>query len=69
MGFSIIAIPEKNGKVRVLPILGCSNYCCNVEYHPFPVPKIGEMIHSIEGFTLASELDLNMGYYHIKLDA
>jgi hypothetical protein len=26
------------------------------------------MIRSIEGFTFASELDLNMGYYHIKLE-
>jgi hypothetical protein len=25
------------------------------------------MIRSMEGFTLASVLDLNMGYYHIKL--
>jgi hypothetical protein len=27
------------------------------------------MICSMEGFTFASALDLNMGYYHIKLDA
>jgi hypothetical protein len=27
------------------------------------------MISSMEGFTFASALDLNMGYYHIKLDA
>jgi hypothetical protein len=27
------------------------------------------MIRSMEGFTFASVLDLNMGYYHIKLDA
>jgi hypothetical protein len=27
------------------------------------------MIRSIEGFTFASALDLNMGCYHIKLDA
>jgi hypothetical protein len=27
------------------------------------------MIQSMEGFTFASALDLNMGYYHIKLDA
>jgi hypothetical protein len=27
------------------------------------------MIRSIEGLTLASELDVNMGYYHIKLEA
>jgi dihydroorotate dehydrogenase len=28
-----------------------------------------DMIRSMEGFTFASALDLNMGYYHIKLDA
>jgi hypothetical protein len=27
------------------------------------------MIRLMEGFTFASELDLNMGIYHIKLDA
>jgi hypothetical protein len=27
------------------------------------------MIRSMEGFTLASALDLNMGYYDIKIDA
>jgi hypothetical protein len=37
--------------------------------HPFPIPKIGDMIRSMEGFTFASALDLNMGYYHIKPDA
>jgi hypothetical protein len=36
---------------------------------PFPIPKIVDVIRSIEGFTFASVLDLNMGYYHIKLDA
>jgi hypothetical protein len=28
-----------------------------------------DMIRSMEGFTFASALDLNMGYYHIKLDS
>jgi dihydroorotate dehydrogenase len=27
------------------------------------------MIRSMEGFTFATALDLNMGYHHIKLDA
>jgi dihydroorotate dehydrogenase len=27
------------------------------------------MIRSMKGFTFASALDLNMGYYHIKLNA
>jgi hypothetical protein len=39
--------------------------------HPFPISKIekADMIRSMEGCTYASALDLNMGYYHIKLDA
>jgi dihydroorotate dehydrogenase len=42
-----------------------------MECHPFPIPKIGkaDIIRSMEGFTFASALDLNMGYYHIKLHA
>jgi hypothetical protein len=36
---------------------------------PISYSKDGGMIHSMEGFTFASVLDLNMGYYHIKLDA
>jgi hypothetical protein len=41
-----------------------------MKYHPFPIPKIGkaDMILPMEVFTFASALDLNMGYYHIKLD-
>jgi hypothetical protein len=50
------AIPKKNGTIRC---------------HPFPIPKIGiaDMICSMEGLTFASALDLNMGFYHIKLNA
>jgi dihydroorotate dehydrogenase len=42
-----------------------------MECHPFPIPKIGkaDIIRSMEGFTFASALELNMGYCHIKLDA
>jgi hypothetical protein len=42
-----------------------------MQCHPFPIPKIGQydMIGLMEGFTFASALNLNMGYYHIKLDA
>jgi hypothetical protein len=42
-----------------------------MQCHPLPIPKIGitAMIRSMEGFNFDSALDLNMGYYHIKLDA
>jgi hypothetical protein len=63
------AIPKKNGTIRVVSDFRKLNLL--LKRHPFPIPKIGidDMIHSMEGFTFASALDLNMGYYHIKLDA
>jgi hypothetical protein len=35
---------------------------------PYPIPKIQDMLHKLEGFMYATSLDLNMGYYHIKLN-
>ena len=34
---------------------------------PYPMPKISEMLLNLEGFKYASSLDLNMGYYHIRI--
>ena len=31
------------------------------------MPKIQDLLQKLEGFTYASSLDLNMGYYHIEL--
>jgi len=35
---------------------------------PFPTPKISMVLQELEGFTYATALDLNMGYYTIRLD-
>ena len=35
---------------------------------PFPIPKITTVLQELEGFTYATALDLNMGYYTIRLD-
>ena len=35
---------------------------------PFPIPKISKILQELEGFTFATALDLNMGYYTIRLD-
>ena len=35
---------------------------------PFPIPKISTVLQELEGFTIATALDLNMGYYTIRLD-
>ena len=36
---------------------------------PYPLPKISDILQQMEGFSYATALDLNMGYYHIVLDA
>jgi hypothetical protein len=35
---------------------------------PFPIPKISKVLQELEGFSFATALDLNMGYYTIRLD-
>ncbi len=35
---------------------------------PFPIPKTSTILQEIEGFSVATALDLNMGYYTIRLD-
>jgi hypothetical protein len=62
------AIPKINGTIRV--VTDFRKLKVLLKRHLFHIPKIGEtiMICSMEGFSFASALDLNMGYYHIKLD-
>jgi hypothetical protein len=35
---------------------------------PYPIPKISQMLQELEKFCFATSLDLNMGYYTIRLD-
>jgi hypothetical protein len=35
---------------------------------PFPIPKMSTVLQEIEGFSFATALDHNMGYYTIRLD-
>jgi hypothetical protein len=35
---------------------------------PFPIPKISTVLQETKGFSYATALDLNMGYYTIRLD-
>ena len=34
---------------------------------PYPMPKIPEIILHLEGFKYTKSLNLNMGYYHIRI--
>jgi hypothetical protein len=65
------AIPKKNGAstIRVVTDFRKLNLLLKCTISPIFYSKDWDMICSMEGFTFASALDLNMGYYHIKLDA
>jgi hypothetical protein len=69
--FPSFTIPKKNGTIIVVTDFRKLNLLLKLTCHPLPFLKIeyADMIRSMEGFTFASELDLNMGYYHIKLDS
>jgi hypothetical protein len=64
------AILKKNGTSTTRVVTDFRKLNLLLKCQTFPIPKIGktDMIRSVEGFTFASALDLNMGYYHIKLD-
>ena len=58
--------PKKTGDVRVLTDFRRLNMV--LKRKPFPLPKIGDLLQKLEGFTFASAIDLSMGYYHIPLN-
>ena len=58
--------PKKNGTVRFLTDFRRVNEL--LVRKPFPLPKISTVLQELEGFTFATALDLNMGYYTIRLD-
>ena len=59
-------ISKKNKTVRLLSDFREVNK--RLVRKPFPLPKISTVFQEIEGFSYATTLDLNMGYYTIRLD-
>ena len=58
-------IPKKDQTVRFINDFRELNK--RIKRMPYPMPKIQDMLLKLEGFTYATSLDLNMGYYHIEL--
>jgi hypothetical protein len=58
--------PKKDSTVRTISDFRELNKC--IERKPYPIPKISMILQELEGFTCATALDLNMGYYTIRLD-
>jgi hypothetical protein len=59
-------IPKKDSTVRTISDFRELNK--RIVRKPYPIPKISTILQELEGFTHATSLDLNMGYYTIRLD-
>ena len=59
-------IPKKDSTVRTISDFRELNK--HIVRKPYPIPKISMILQKLEGFTYATALDLNMGYYTIRLD-
>ncbi len=57
--------PKKDSTVHVSDFRELNK---RVVRKPCPIPKISTILQELEGFTYATALDLNMGYYIISLD-
>ena len=64
-GTPVFIIPKKEGTVRFLTDYRKVNG--QIVRKPFPIPRIADTLQQLEGFTFATALDLNMGYYTIPL--
>jgi hypothetical protein len=58
-------IPKKNGTVIFISDFIRLNE--ELKRKPYPIPKIAQMLQELEKFAYATLLDLNMGYYTIRL--
>ena len=54
-------IPKKDATVRKISDFRELNK--HIAKKPYPIPKISTTLQELEGFTYATALDLNMGYY------
>jgi hypothetical protein len=59
-------IPKKDSTVRTISDFRELNK--RIVKKPYPIPRISMILQELEGFTYATALDLNMGYYTIRLD-
>ena len=64
-GAPTFIIPKKDQTVRFISDFRELNK--RIKRKPYPIPRIQDLLLKLEGFTYATSLDLNMGYYHIEL--
>ena len=61
----MVAIPKKNGKLRICVDLKNLNEA--VQREVYPLPKVNETFTQLSGATIFSKLDANSGFWQIPL--
>ena len=61
----MVAVPKKNGKLRICVDLKHLNEAVQREVHP--LPKVDETLAQLSGATIFSKLDANSGFWQILL--
>ena len=64
-GAPTFVTPKKDRTIRFITDFRELNK--RIKRKPYPIPKIQDLLLKLKGFTFATLLDLNMGYYHIDL--
>ena len=62
----MVVAPKSNGKVRICVDLTQLNKSVQREF--FPLPRLEEIMSSLEGSTCFSKMDANSGFWQIRLD-
>ena len=61
----LVVIPKKNGDVRLCVDMRMANKAIKRERHP--APTIDDLIHTLNGATVFSKLDLRSGYHQLTI--
>lgn len=65
-GSPAFLVPKPDGRVRFVTDFRKVNQ--TIKRKPYPLPRISETLQNLEGFRWATAMDLNMGYWTIRLD-
>ena len=65
-GMPVFPVPKKDNTIKFVFEARVLN--AKIKRKPYPIPKTQDLLQRLGGFTYASSLDLNMGYWHIELD-
>jgi len=60
------SLPKKDGSLRFISDFRELNK--RIKQKTFPITKMQDLLLKLECFQYGTSLDLNMGYYHIKLN-